>query len=985
MRWSWPCRIALSLSLAIAGTAQAGSIRGTVYDKDFQAPLPGASVQNVETGETVTTSDQGNFVFSQLPPGKYTLVVAKDGYARQVRSDLVVSGGQLTEVEVHLSGDFTDMEEFVVQDILQLGGGTEAGLLQLRFESPALMDSISSELMSRAGASDAASALRIVAGASVKDGKSAVIRGLPDRYVSSQMNSVRLPTADEDKRAVELDQFPSAVIESIQVSKTFTPDQQGDASGGAVNVQLKGVPEDPLFFRFETQYSHNTQVTGRSRFLTYDGGGVHFWGKDDGSRERQLDNIGRNWDGAVGVSRDEAPLDYKWSAALGGKQEVANGVELGGFASLFYERDSSFYDDGIDDSKWVENPGDPMTPKSFQGTPQDGDFKTALFDVSQGQQTVQWGGLVTLGLETENHSVTVAYLQTRTTEDAATLTEDTRGKEFYFPGHEPDDLTTPGHSEPDAAPYLRLETLEYTERSTTTFQLSGRHTLPFRGLRVIGAPVFDWTASRSAADLLQPDKRQFGTLWQPGRLVGPVFIPPTHRGYKPAANFTLGNLQRIWKEIEEKSEQYTLNLELPFGRWADDRGYFKVGWFDDRVDRTFDQDTFSNFGDNSSFEGPFGQFWSGVFPLENHPITESQFDVDYRGKQAISAWYLMADLPLRSNLSLIGGARFEDTRIGIVNQPEANATWFPPGDIAPRQLNPGDADVDFHEDEVLPSIGVVYTPFEALTLRTSYNETVARQTFKELTPILQQEFLGGPVFIGNPELQMSRLKNYDVRADYTPYQGGLVSASWFRKDLNGPIEYVQRVSSAFDFTTAVNYPRGRIVGYELEVRQDLGYFWSGVEGMSVGANATFIDSVVTLPRDEADDFAAPGIEAPITERDMTAAPDHLYNYYVTYDIAPTGTQLSVFYTVQGDTLVAGAGIADTNFVPSLYLKEFDTLNVSVSQRLGAHTRLRLQAKNLTDPEVEQVYRSPYIGADVTKSRYTRGVEYSLTLGGEFTF
>ena len=108
----------------------------------------------------------------------------------------------------------------------------------------ALMDSISADLMSRAGASDAASALKLVAGASVQNGKSAVIRGLPDRYVSSQMNGVRLPTADEDKRAVELDQFPSAVIESIQVSKTFTPDQQGDASGGAVNVVLKSVPEE---------------------------------------------------------------------------------------------------------------------------------------------------------------------------------------------------------------------------------------------------------------------------------------------------------------------------------------------------------------------------------------------------------------------------------------------------------------------------------------------------------------------------------------------------------------------------------------------------------------------------------------------------------------------------------------------------------------------------------------------------------------------
>ena len=74
--------------------------------------------------------------------------------------------------------------------------------------------------------------------------------------MNSQMNGIRLPTADEDKRAVQLDQFPSAVIETIQVSKTFTPDQQGDASGGAVNVLLRGIPDENIF-NFKVQYGTN--------------------------------------------------------------------------------------------------------------------------------------------------------------------------------------------------------------------------------------------------------------------------------------------------------------------------------------------------------------------------------------------------------------------------------------------------------------------------------------------------------------------------------------------------------------------------------------------------------------------------------------------------------------------------------------------------------------------------------------------------------
>src|SRR5262249_46518008 len=144
------------------------------------------------------TSDAGNYVFEQVAPGTYTLVFTKDGYARQVKSGVVVSPGHLAEADATLAGEFTEMEEFVVQE-LEFAGGAESELLQLRLESPALIDSISADLMSKAGAGDAASALTLVAGASVQEGKYAVVRGLPDRYVNSQINGIRLPTADPDK------------------------------------------------------------------------------------------------------------------------------------------------------------------------------------------------------------------------------------------------------------------------------------------------------------------------------------------------------------------------------------------------------------------------------------------------------------------------------------------------------------------------------------------------------------------------------------------------------------------------------------------------------------------------------------------------------------------------------------------------------------------------------------------------------------------
>jgi hypothetical protein len=118
---------------------------------------------------------------------------------------------------------------------------------------------------------------------------------------------------------------------------------------------------------------------------------------------------------------------------------------------------------------------------------------------------------------------------------------------------------------------------------------------------------------------------------------------------------------------------------------------------------------------------------------------------------------------------------------------------------------------------------------------------------------------------------------------------------------------------------------------------------------------------------------------------MTGAPSYLANAYITYELSDYGTELGLFYTLQGDTLVAGAGSSPPNFVPSVYSTEYGTLNLSISQKLGEWFKLQFQAKNLTDPRIEEVYRSQYIGADVLKTSYTKGIDLSISLSCTITF
>ena len=969
-------RIAVAVTVAaVARAQQPGSLRGTVADKDLAAPLAGATVQIVQTDQRVLSDAQGAFVFAQVRPGRYTVIAAKDGYVRAVRTDVVVVAGQLAEVRFELAGDFTDLEEFVVREEVGFGASGDAALLDLRVESASLIDSIGAEQMSRAGVSDAIGALRLVAGASTADGKSAVIRGLPDRYVSSQMNGVLLPTADEDKRAVELDQFPAEVIQSVRVSKTFTPDQQGNASGGAVDVVLKGVPDQPLFLNWKVGTSYNSNFTGRSSFLSYDGGGVHAFGKS--GSERGVQPLGENWDGAVGVSRREAPVDGKLSVAGGGRFDLGNGWRAGGFVNLFHERDSSFFTGGRDDSLWALRAGEPLTPQFSQGTPQSGEFYTSLLDVTQSKQSAQWGGLATLGVASDDHALTLVYLFTRAAEDTVTLAEDTRGKQYYFPGHDPEVPTSPGFEQILGAPYLRFQTLAYAERATETLQLGGRHRLPLQGGGASRAAELDWTVARSQARRDEPDKRQLASAWNPNG----VYLQ-----YKPAAQFTLGNLQRTFERIVEDSEEEALSVKLPFDVWAGRTAHVKLGGFRDRVERTFDQDTFSNFADPTFFfSGTFDELdWSRAWGFQDHPITASDTDVDYRGEQELLAGYAMLELPLTDWAKFIGGVRIETTGISIVNSPEAEAEWIPPGQFGLAELLPGDGDVDFRQQDELPSIGFVLDPIERVTVRLAYNETVARQTFKELTPIFQQDYLGGPVFVGNPDLRMSAVRNYDLRVDWTPFDGGLLSGSWFRKDIQDPIEYVEKLGN-YSFTTAVNYPRGTLSGVELEARQQLGEWWQPLGGLGVGANSTWIDATVRLPDEEIAQFEALHGVRPRSIRDMTGAPDYVYNLFATWDVAATKTSFGLFYTVTGDTLVQGPGPSNSFFVPATYETRYETLNASVSQALGDNVRLTIAAKNLTDAARREVYRSEFIADDVTRRTWSEGVEWSLSIGGEIRF
>ncbi|NJM56037.1 MAG: TonB-dependent receptor plug domain-containing protein [Verrucomicrobiae bacterium] len=261
----------LALGGALGQDEAVGALRGKVTDEDFGDPLLNARITVQELNQTVNTGDGGAYVFENVPPGVYTLTINKGGYERKFRREVLVRPGQLTEVNESLVGEVFELEELVVE-AEDLVGGSEVELLSLRTETTALVDAVGSDLLSKAGASDAADAVKLIVGVTVSEDKTATVRGLGDRYTVTTLNGGRVPSSNPVKRAVELDQFPTSLVESISVSKTFLPDMQGEATGGGVDIKTKAIPDGKIA-EFSASVGFDSQATGNDKFRTYEGAG----------------------------------------------------------------------------------------------------------------------------------------------------------------------------------------------------------------------------------------------------------------------------------------------------------------------------------------------------------------------------------------------------------------------------------------------------------------------------------------------------------------------------------------------------------------------------------------------------------------------------------------------------------------------------------------------------------------------------------------
>ena len=926
--------------------AQKGKIAGVIVDQENGETLIGANVRIDGTTQGSTTDLDGRFEIASVDIGSYIVIVSYIGYNSVTVQNVDVLDGETTELNLSMSPEAIGLGEVLVEArALQ---NSEGALLRERQKSISVSDAISAEAISRSGSGDAASAMKKVTGASVVGGKYVYIRGLGERYSSTQLNGSALPSADPDKQSFQLDLFPSSLLDNIVTTKTFTPDKPGSFTGGLVDVGTKNYPE-AFTFQVSTSSSYNTKTTLDNGFLSYQGGDADWLGFDDGTRDLPdvflnenlqipteiearfdpekaavLDQVSKAFRPEMVPTAVKAPVNSSGSLAIG-DQLTLFGQPLGYTASISYSNSASFYDDG-EAGRW----------ELVGGQVDDIEGLTALRSLrdSRGTEEANWGGLATLAYKFHsNHEVSATYLRTQSG------TTDSRFLDGFW-----QDLS--GNST------FQTRVLGYQERALNSLQFKGEH--------VIKGITAEWRASLSSTDQQEPDLRYFSnhfTIRNQGSAIDTVY-------QKPASLYPAPT--RFFRNLQEDNQSYGLDLTVPFKGWNGLSNRFKVGGSYLDVGREFDERRFEyreapGFSFNQ-FSGDANAFFAnaGIIdtatngrPVFGNYITDASSEKNnYTGDQTISAAYGMIDMFLMRKLRFIGGVRLEATRMTTAS--------------ADTSLPVGLLD----NDDWLPSINFVYELAENMNLRAAYTKTLARPTFRELAPYSTFDFVGDFVFSGNSRLKRTLVTNYDLRWEWFVRPGEIFAVSAFYKDFQNPLERVILTRSGNNSLSIQNVEKGMVAGLEFELRKRLDNIVPALKDVQVGANVSLVHSEVDIPDDELDIIRAADPNAGTT-RGLVGQSPFLANIDVTYDRPEWGSVISVYYNMFGDRLrVVSEGAS-----PDIFERARNTIDIIYSQKIWRGISMKFSAKNVTDTDA--LMSQEFNDTDYTYQIYNSGRTFSL--------
>ncbi|MFC3121048.1 TonB-dependent receptor domain-containing protein [Agaribacter flavus] len=849
-------------------------------------------------------------------------------------------------------------EENVIDEVVTTGTrlkGTATAVLEERKNQAFVADILGAEQISRTGDGDAASALRRVTGLTLVDGKFIYVRGLGERYSSTQLNGSSVPSPDPTRNVIPLDLFPSDIIESLSVQKSYSPSMPASFGGGNVDIRIKTIPTD-LVFNVSVGTGYNTE--NNENGLGYNGGSNDWRGQDDGNRAAPqaivdrwanrdfLDRLPQNeaLELFSQVKRDYDPFeesigpDGNFNFTLGNSIDIDHKWKAGFLVTTGYDseiRVSEEYE--LQEANRVQ---DSIELVRF------------FDDIRSTERTVKWSSLFNAGIDyNRNHRIDYSLI----------VLNDTRDEVREQFGNTENLSLAEGVRIRDAV-------IEYEERRLFTNQLRGVHTFP--RYNFLG---FDWRYSvgRSYRDAPGNFESRFIITDQNGDGVFALDDDVRLTNAPTAGRYS-------FQILHDRVENFGYNFTLPhtLNNWEME---FKFGAdFLDKArtaeNRRFDVSTRA-LSDSSLLVGTqFADILSDqvlqTAEFSQNPIIRDTTIAgdDYAAAQQVDAYYFEADLFFKSKWRFTGGLRWEDFRQAVVPfDPRSNQIDLP--DEADR------SQLAFQEDDIYPAVALTYSLDDSMQFRASIGQTVVRPDLREVSNTTYIDPLTDFPIQGTPGVQTTSIVNYDLRWEWYREAGNNLSIGLFYKDMDAPIESVQ--SPAQDGPPLIriaNAESGEVYGVEFEFLQGLEVFGQGVwDNMFLSGNITLSDSEIVLDRQAIVDQTRVSAAITNTTRRLTGHSQYVANLQLGFDSDNGEHSGSLVYNVFGERiLIAGIDGFDDNFE-----KPFHSLDLVYKYYPDFNQTLTFKVQNLLNQEKELEFEGVLLRSE------TRGVGFSLSYKYDF--
>jgi len=860
--------IFLLLGFSSHAQERKGGISGHVTDVNHDA-LVGARVEVQPNGYVVTTDTEGAFTISDLAAGKHTFSVSYVGF-KPFFKDVTVASGSVTNIDAALEIE-TVNERIIVPGERERG---EIEALNREMNADNIVQVLPAEVITSLPNTNIADAVGRLPSVSLErdegEGKYVQVRGTEPRLTNLTLDGVHVPSP-ESVRQVKLDAIPADLVDSVEINKTLSPSQEGDAIGGSVNLVTKRAGERP-FMSLQTMGGY-TPVGLGGRLNEVDGTigrrfghekrlGLLFGGSYD-YNQRGTDDIepapGTNDFGTPGNPNIQPVFfgmdvrEYKFYRHRYGFVGSAD-YKLGQ-GSLAYLRGlfSNFLDYGDD---WIVTPA-VGTFTSPTTTLNDGtlDYSHVVRRPQQRIFNVIAGANHSLG------KTLIAY-------------EGALGHGRSIGGFHSAHFSGPSNVQfaiDNSQPFLPKFNQVAGDNifDPANYTLGGGN---FNFFKAVSLDTQNHILERDLTGSISVTRQytvgsHFGA-WEMGFKVRnahktsnfrePIF--DTHPRFTSLAPLT----SLVGSATNPNPGYYFGNYKLlPLTSFDKILSYFNANR--------------SQFIETTDFE---------------HLISDPN---DYTTTERVVAGYVQNTITV-GHFKVLGGLRIEGTQASFIG---TKVTF-----LTTRDPNTGDA--QFASDvsvpgaqtytSFLPSVQVQYNINGSTNIRVAYGRGIARPNFSDLPPFQLEEPGRNRVSLGNPALKPTHANDYDLLFEHYLKSVGIVEAGWFYKDLSDPIFQIQTTRptivgdplSGFQQRQPINGRKAHITGIEFAWQQHFTFLPGLLSGVGVSANYSYTTSQAKFPID-------PNTGNP-TRADSPAllrqAPNN-WNFDTTYDKGPISARLGL--------------------------------------------------------------------------------------------